>query len=103
MLLAVRFINESGTAGLQRFRQYACVGIAYAAVAIVISYAIPGNPDATPEWVPDALVIMFRTSTIIGHFLLWMGISFGVVGYIRYKERGIRAGSPTGSGEARDV
>lgn len=103
LLLAVRFVNESGTAGVQRFLRYAGVGIAYAVVAIVISYAIPGNPDAIPEWVPKALVIMFRTFTVIGHFLLWMGVSFGVVGYLKYQERGIRAGAPAARGEARDV
>ncbi len=103
VLLAAKLINESGTAGVQRFLQYAGVGIAYAVVAIVISYVIPGNRDAVPEWVPDALVIMFRTFTIIGHFLLWTGISLGVVGYIRYKERGIKAGAPAAGGEGRDV
>ena len=102
-LLAVKLINESGTAGVPRFLQYAGVGIAYAVVAIIIAYAIPGNPDSTPEWVPQALVIMFRTFTIIGHFLLWMGISLGVVGYITYKERGIKAVSAGASGEARNV
>jgi hypothetical protein len=103
LLLVAKIINESGTAGLQRFLQYAGVGIAYAVVAIIISYAIPGNPDLTPEYVPDALIIMFRTFTVIGHFLLWMGISLGVVGYIKYKERGIKAVSTGASGDARNV
>ena len=48
----------------------------------------------------DALVIMFRTFTIIGHFLLWMGISFGVVGYVKYKERGIKAQAPAAASGA---
>lgn len=94
VLLAVKLVNESSTQGFQRFARYAAVGVAYAAVALVLSYAIPGNPDATPEWVPNALVIMFRTFTFIGHFLLWMFIAGGVAGYLKYKERGIKASEP---------
>jgi hypothetical protein len=91
LCLAAKVINESRTSGVERFIRYAGAAIAYAVVALVIVYAIPGNRDSIPEWVPDALIIMFRTFTIIGHFLLWMGISLGVVGYIRYKERAIKA------------
>jgi hypothetical protein len=98
--LAAQLINRSGAAGLQRFIMYAGVGIAYAVVVILSFSLIPGNPDATPDWVPDALVIMFRSITIIGHFLLWMGIALGVVGYIRYKERGIKAVPSATSGVA---
>ena len=97
VLLAVKLVNESSSQGFQRFIRYAAVGIPYAAVAVVISYAIPGNPDATPEWVPDALVIMFRTFTLIGHFLLWMIIAGGVAGYLKYNERGIKANEPAAS------
>jgi hypothetical protein len=98
--LAAQLINRSGAAGLQRFIMYAGVGIAYAVVVIVSFSLIPGNPDATPDWVPDALVIMFRSITIVGHLLLWMGIALGVVGYIRYKERGIKAVPSATSGVA---
>ena len=91
VLLALKLVNESRTQGLQRFARYAAVGIAYAAVALVLSYGFPGSPDAIPEWVPKALVIMFRTFTIIGHFLLWMVIAVGVVGYLKYNERGVKA------------
>ena len=94
VLLAVKLVNESSTQGFQRFIRYAAVGIAYAAVALALSYGIPGNPDATPDWVPDALVIMFRTFTLIGHFLLWMFIAGGVAGYLQYQERGIKASEP---------
>ena len=94
VLLAVKLVNESSTQGSQRFMRYAAVGIAYAAVALVMSYAIPGNPDAIPEWVPDALIIMFRTFTVFGHFLLWMVIAGGVAGYLKYQERGIKASEP---------
>ncbi len=89
--VAIKAINESGSVGMQRFVSYAGLAIAYVVVAIIIFTVIPGNPDSIPEWVPDALVIMFRTFTIIGHFLLWTVISLGVVGYIKYKESGVKA------------
>ena len=94
VLLAVKLVNESSTQGFQRFVRYAAVGVSYAAVALVLSYAIPGNPDAIPEWVPNALIIMFRTFTLVGHFLLWMIIAGGVAGYLKYQERGIKASEP---------
>ena len=94
VLLAVKLVNESSTQGFQRFLRYAAVGIVYAAVAAVVFYLIPGNPDATPEWVPEALVFMFRTFTLAGHFLLWMIVAWGVAGYVRYQERGIKASEP---------
>ncbi len=40
------------------------------------------------------MVIMFRTFTLIGHFLLWMIIAGGVAGYLKYQERGIKASEP---------
>lgn len=92
--LAVKLINDSGAAGLQQVISYAAVAIAYAVVVTIAFLAIPGNPDAAPAWLPDALVIMFRSLTIIGHFLLWLGIALGVVGYIKYKEHGISMKSP---------
>lgn len=88
--LTVKKLNES-PAGVSRSLGYAAVCAAYAAVVIAVFALVPGNPDAIPEWVPESLVIMFRTFSIIGHFLLWMGIALGVAGYIQYKARGIAA------------
>ena len=87
----IALINQSGVRGGQRLLRYAGVGLAYAAIALILAYAIPGNPDPIPEWVPEALVIMFRTFSALGHLLLWLTIALGVAGYIRYKEREIRA------------
>ena len=100
--LAVRFIQVSGFKDKQRLLGYAGIGLAYAVVALILAYAIPGNPDPIPEWVPDALVIMFRTFSYIGHFLLWMLIALGVAGYAHYRERGISA-YPEGAETARDM
>ena len=88
-LMAV--IHQSGVRGGQRFLRYAGAGLAYAIVALILAYAIPGNPDPIPEWLPESLVIMFRTFSALGHLLLWLTIALGVAGYIRYQEREIRA------------
>ena len=89
--LVVRYIHEAGWEGSQRFLGYAGTAVAYAVVAVIVFLVIPGNPDPIPEWVPEGLVIMFRTFSILGHLLLWMVIALGVSGYTRYKERGISA------------
>ena len=89
--LVVRYIHESGWEGLQRVLGYAGTAVAYVVVAVIVFSVIPGNPDPIPEWVPEGLVIMFRTFSILGHLLLWMIIALGVSGYIRYRERGISA------------
>ena len=100
--LAVRFIHVSGFKDKQRLLAYAGFGLAYAVVALILAYAIPGNPDPIPEWVPDALVILFRTFSYIGHFLLWLLIALGVAGYAHYRERGISA-YPEGAVTASDT
>ena len=92
--LVVKLINDSRTQGLQMFLRYSVVAVAYTAVALVLSYAIPGNPDPIPEWMPEALVILFRTFTHIGYILLWLLLSVGVAGYLQYQERGIKASEP---------
>ena len=89
--LILRYIHEAGWEGSQRFWGYAGTVIAYVVVAVVVFVVIPGNPDPIPEWVPDALIVMFRTFSIIGHLLLWLTIALGVSGYVRYKERGLSA------------
>ncbi len=89
--LVARYIHESGWEGSQRFLGYAGAAAGYFVVAVILFTAIPGSPDAIPVWMPDSLVIMFRTFSIIGHFLLWMIIALGVSGFTRYQERGISA------------
>ena len=89
--LIVRYIHEAGWEGSQRFLGYAGTAVAYVVVAVIVFAVIPGSPDPIPEWVPESLVIMFRTFSILGHLLLWMIIALGVSGYTRYQERGISA------------
>lgn len=99
--LAVRFIHQSGSKGKQRLLGYSGVGLAYAVVALIIVYAIPGSPDPIPQWIPESLIILFRTFSILGHLLLWMLIALGVAGCARYRERGITA-YPQGAEAAGD-
>lgn len=88
---AVRHIHRSGWEGSKRTLGYAGIAVVYAIAAIIIFGVIPGNPDPLPEFIPEALVIMFRTFSIIGHALLWMTIGLGVAGYVRYREKGLKA------------
>ncbi len=89
--VAVRFIHQSRPEGSSPLWGYIGIVAGYGIVAVVIFNLIPGNPDPIPEWVPESLVIMFRTFSIIGHLLLWLITAVGVSGYIRYREKGIRA------------
>ena len=95
--LILRYIHEAGWEGSQRFLGYAGTVIAYIVVAVVVFVAIPGNPDPIPDWVPEGLIVMFRTFSILGHLLLWLTIALGVSGYVRYKDRGISATAGQGA------
>ncbi len=102
--LVIRYIHETGWEGSQRVLGYAGAAVAYVVVAVIVFSVIPGNPDPIPEWVPEGLVIMFRTFSILGHLLLWMIIALGVSGYTRYHQRGIRAtAGPTAEQETTPV
>jgi hypothetical protein len=83
-------VNRSAT-GSGRWVRYAAIGIAYAAVALVLAFVIPSVRDTVPAWLPPELTIMFRTFTAAGHFLLWMGMAFATVGYRLYRERDVHA------------
>ena len=93
--LGLKFINESDSNGIQRFARYLSVIIIYLAVVVVVAFAFPSNPDPTPDWMPPELVILFRTFSLSGHLLMWLIISLGVVGYLKYNEQGIRSRYPT--------
>ena len=90
MIYGVGLINRSSV-GSGRWIRYAGIGLAYAVVALLLAFAIPGVRDAAPDWLPPELTIMFRTFTAAGHFLLWMGIAFATVGYRLYRERDVHS------------
>ena len=50
--------------------------VVYAAFAIIIGFAFPANPDPVP--VPIDMLSLFRTLTMVGHFLLWALMASGV-------------------------
>ena len=100
--LAVRYAHQAGWEGAQRLLGYVGIAVAYVVVAVALFAVIPGNPDPIPDWVPDALVIMFRTFSLMGHLLLWLLTALGVSGYVRYRERGISVTADTeGAGQER--
>ena len=90
VIYGVGLVNRAA-AGNARWLRYAGIGAAYAVVALLLAFAIPGVRDAAPAWLPPELTIMFRTFTAGGHFLLWMGIAFGTVGCKMYRARDIHA------------
>ena len=90
VIYGVGLINRSSV-GSGRWVRYAGIGLAYAVVALLLAFAIPGVRDAAPDWLPPELTIMFRTFTAAGHFLLWMGIAFATVGYRLYRERDVHS------------
>ena len=64
----------------------AVTGVLYAAIFTGLYYLAR---RAAPGWLPPALTIMFRTFTAVGHFLLWMGVALGAVGYLFYRRNGV--------------
>ncbi len=99
VVYGVGLINRS-SAGSGRWLRYGGIGLAYAVLALLLAFAVPGVRDAAPAWLPTELTIMFRTFTAGGHFLLWMGIAFATIGYRYYRERDIHA-FPQAGGPAR--
>ena len=97
-LYGVKLINRSTSVVAQQARGYALLALAYAAFALIIAFAVPGNPDPTP--VPIDLLALFRTLTMIGQFLLWLLLALGVGLTIMWHQRSAR---PAGSSEARNV
>ena len=79
LLVWIRRIRQRSLSGAQAgagLGPYALAIVAYAVFALIIVFAIPGNPDPVP--VPIDLLSLFRTLTIIGQFLMWVFLSAGV-------------------------
>jgi hypothetical protein len=93
--LAVKAIHQSGSQGLRRFISYGGVAVAYGVVLVLAFILIPGNPDPIPEWLPQSLVVLFRTFSLVSHLLLWVGTGLSVAGYITYTQRGVKAYNAT--------
>ena len=88
LLIGIRAIRQGNSADAQpqsRMKLYASAFLAYVVFAIVIFLAIPGNPDPIP--VPIDLLELFRTLTIIGHFIVWVLLASGVALAIYWRGR----------------
>ena len=99
VVYGVGLVNRTSAAS-GRWLRYGAIGLAYAVVALLLAFAVPGVRDAAPGWLPAELTIMFRTFTAGGHFLLWIGIAFATIGYRYYRERDVHA-YPQAPGSAR--
>ena len=89
-VVTLRRIHQAGWEGSKLTLGYVGIAAGYLVAVLIIGFAFPGSPDAIPDWVPQSLVIMFRTFSIIGHLLLWLVLALGVAGYIRYPGKGIK-------------
>ena len=76
VLLAVRYVNTLQIPVTQRTQYIGLTLLAYGIFALIIVFAIPGNPDPVP--VPIDLLELFRTLTMVGQFLQWALLAAGV-------------------------
>ena len=78
--------------------------LAYAIFALVIVFAIPGNPDPVP--VPIDLLELFRTLTMVGQFLQWallaIGVGLALEWYARKAEADLLSTQPVASAQGED-
>ena len=88
LLLAVRYLNARQISVTQRTQYIGLALLAYAIFALIIVFAIPGNPDPAP--VPIDLLELFRTLPMVGQFLQWVllavGVGLALVWYQRKEE-----------------
>ena len=85
LLVAARRINLMTSDRSSRLQLYAGALLVYAVFALVIVFAIPGNPDPVP--VPIDLLELFRTLTMIGQFLQWALLAVGVTLTLKWYQR----------------
>lgn len=92
---ALRRINAQIAApAARRLRRGAVLAI-YAALAIAMIFAFPGNPDPTP--VPVDLLELFRALAMSGQFLLWALLAAGVALTLLWRQRTENARRPVPS------
>jgi len=89
-ILLVINVIQTGPAGLsQRLPKYLGLAVAYLIFVAAVLLLVPGNPDPVP--VPIDLLELFRTLTVIGHFLQWMLLGLGVGLVMMWKQRSGRS------------
>ncbi len=98
----VRRIHQNFAGFAARRTWYAGVVAVYAALAVVMAFVFPGNPDPAP--VPIDLLELFRALTMAGQFLMWVLLAAGVTLALLWHQRSqtVRPGEPqTVAGLAR--
>jgi len=96
VLLAMKVINAGAVEFSERMPKYLGLGVAYLVLIAAVLLVVPGNPDPVP--VPIDLLELFRTLTVIGHFLQWMLLGLGVGLVIVWRQRsGQSASGPVGA------
>ena len=102
LLVAAHRINRMTSDRTSRLQLYAGALLAYIVFAFVIIIAIPGNPDLVP--VPIDLLELFRTLTMIGHFLQWALLAVGVTLTLKWYARSAQGSrlSAAGGPESAD-
>jgi predicted cobalt transporter CbtA len=85
VLVAIKVINTGAVELSKRAPRYLGLAVAYLILIAAVLLVVPGNPDPVP--VPIDLLDLFRTLTVIGHFLQWMLLGLGVGLVIMWKQR----------------
>ena len=85
LLIAFQRIRSVASSATQQMKLYAAALAGYAVFALIIVFAIPGNPDPVP--VPIDLLELFRALSMVGHFLHWALLALGVGLAIMWYER----------------
>lgn len=96
VLVAMQYVRSLQISVTQRYRYIGMTLLAYAIFALVIVFAIPGNPDPVP--VPIDLLELFRTLTMVGQFLQWALLATGVGLALEWYRR--KAGADPNSAQA---
>ena len=83
----VRRVNLQFSEFSSRRIWYGVTLIAYAALAVIMAFVFPGNPDPVP--VPIDLLELFRALTVAGQFLVWVLLSGGVALALMWQQRAV--------------
>ena len=84
-LYAVRRINGNPASMAARRVWLGAMLAVYGALALIMVFAFPGNPDPVPA--PIDLLELFRALTMSGQFLMWTLLAAGVALALRWRQR----------------
>ena len=82
---AVRRINGHPALRAARRVWLGAMLAVYGALALIMVFAFPGNPDPVP--VPIDLLELFRALTMSGQFLMWVLLAAGVAVVLGWRQR----------------